>query len=108
MITRRPYTTSEIAMIKRLRMTHMPAEIAEIVNRTKGAIDRILSVEKRDGESYPKLKHGNRKYGLKHAQRWREMVKTGKKYRMISEIENVYPVAISRVLCAEIRGELSW
>lgn len=102
------YTPDDISHIRRLRQRYMPAVIAEITGRTKGAIDRILSIEKSKGAEFPKLKHGNLKHDKAKAETIRNMVRTGMKYKQIQEVIHVHPGVISRTLAAEARGELKW
>jgi IS30 family transposase len=102
------YTLPEITLIKRLRMRYKPAEIAQMVGRTKGAIHQILYRESLKGAKYPKLRHGNMKYDCQKAQAWRAKLRGGKNYPIIQKEEGVHPVVISRILAAEARGELRW
>lgn len=109
MTPRKPYTTSELLHIFRLRMAYTPAEISELTGRTKHAVSRVLSIEKkRTGIIYPKLKHGNMKHDKQKAMKLRLMIKSGMKYRMIRESEGLHMSQISRILSADARGELRW
>lgn len=58
---RKPYSYTEIDRIVRLRMKGIrPEHIAEVLDRNKGAIDKLLSVEKnKRGIEYPKLRKSN-------------------------------------------------
>lgn len=102
------YSPDEINLIRRLRQRYKPEEIAKMVNRTEGSIHRILSLERKKGADFPKLKHGNLKYDAEKANEWRNMVRASLNYRDIQEMQGVNPATISRVLTADARGELKW
>lgn len=101
-------TPEELSRIRSLRQRYMPAEIALIVGRTKGAIDRILSIEKSKGADFPKLRHGNLKHDKSEAIELRNLVRKGMKYKEIQVIKGIHPGVISRTLAMEARGELMW
>jgi len=106
MLIKKPYSVSELSLIKRLRYTHKPAEIAIIVGRTESAINRIISIEKKKGYCVPKLRHGNLKWDKEKVSHWRGLLQKGFNYSTISITEHVHPVVISRKLAQEIHGEL--
>jgi hypothetical protein len=108
-LKRASLTTTEIARIVRLRMAYTPAQIAEIVHRSKCSIVTVLSLEKKKtGIIYPKLRHGNLKYDKERAAQLRQMIKMGMKYREIKQKEGLHISQISRILAADARGELRW
>lgn len=102
------YTPEELSRIRRLRQKYSYTEIAQITGRTPGAINKVLSLFRKEGAEFPKLKHGNQKYDCKKAQEWREMIRNHMNYRKIQEITGVHPGVICRVLAEEARGELKW
>ena len=95
-------------IIRRLRQRYKPEQIADMVGKTKHAVECILSREKAKGADFPKLKHGNMKYDKTKAQAWRDMIRNSMNYKQIQEINHVQPAVISRILAAEARGELKW
>lgn len=104
---RKPYSSTEILRIVRLRMAYKPLEIAGMTGRTESAIVRILSLEKRrTGITYPKLRHGNLKYDKQLASRIRLKIKQGMKYKQIRELDGLHLSQISRTLAADARSEL--
>ena len=107
-MTRKPLSEGDISIIRRLRQRYKPGEIAGMVGRTKGVIKWVLSLEKRKGAEYPKLKHGNMKHDIAKAQELRSMIRNSMKYKQIYEIIHIQPAVISRLLAAEARGELKW
>jgi hypothetical protein len=94
---KRHFTTLEIQRIVRLRMNGQhPEDIAVVVDRTKIAIDRLLSVEKaRNGHVYPKLKHSNAK--------WNDyaiecLAMSGKRYAVLVEEYGISKPRISALM----------
>lgn len=110
----RPYSTDELALYKRLRNTHSTVEIVEISalrfppGRSKGAIEFILTQERKKGVSFKKVRHGNLKHDRNATSSWRTMLRKGMNYTDIFNVSGVLPAAISRAFAAESRGELSW
>lgn len=103
---KKTYIDGEISYIVRLRATKKPREIAEITGRTEGAINRILSLEKkRLNLSYPKLRHGRLKWDKAKVAEWRVKAKTMKQYQ-IAELDNIKAPFISKKFSMEIHGEL--
>ena len=100
------YSPDEISRIRRLRQKYKPCEIAKMVGRTEGAIDRLLSLEKKKGAEYPKLKHGSLKYDKDKAAAWRDKVRAGMRYDDLEP--GIDRATIWRVLASEARGELEW
>lgn len=56
----RPYTIPEIRRVVKLRMAGWhPVEIADIMERSQSAINRLLSIERqKHGHTYPKIRMG--------------------------------------------------
>lgn len=86
------WTPNEIALLNRLRRSFKPAIIAKMIGRTETAVNRMLSIQKKNGVIHPKLEHGNTKYTTLTVDNWRERVGAGAKYRELG----VHPVTVSR------------
>lgn len=111
---KRPFSTKERVVIKSLRFSHKPAEIAQIIKemfppgRSVGSIYQLLHRETQKGCQFPKLRHGKLKYDKQKAQELRDLVRKGFKYKHIHQEIGIHPAIISRLFAAEIRGELKW
>lgn len=84
------------------------AEIAELTGRTKGAIDRLLSIEKKRGISHDKIKPKHLKYDCQTIRKWRELRKTGMTYPAMAALLQVNAVTICIRLGREAQGLLRW
>lgn len=104
----KPYTRHDLSRIYRLRAYFHPSEIAEIMNRTPGAIAVLLSRARAKGMVFPKLRHARCKYDRTYAATIRAWVRGGMTYRAIWSTHGIDPAVISRILAAELRGELFW
>lgn len=103
----RHWTLKEKLLARKLRQNgKTPLEIANILERTEGAIHRILSLEKKDGIVYPKLRHGRLKYDKERVASWRALWSSGISQKSIAKAENINPVIISVKLKQELYGEL--
>lgn len=83
-----------------------PEEIAPIVNRTPGAINRFLSLEKKRGIIHERLKPRHTKYDKQTVGQWRELRKQGLTYPKMSELLHVHPVKICIMLGKEATNQL--
>lgn len=97
-----------IAYIKNLRQFYKPADIAEIVGLTIGAVNLILCREKKKGASFPKLRHGRLKHDKAKANELRTMVRQRMNYKQIQQETSIHRSIISRTLTMDARGELRW
>lgn len=107
-MTPRPYTRHDLTRIYRLRQYFHPSEIAEIMNRSPGAIAVLLTRARANGMVFPKLKHARCKYDMAMAGVVRAWVRGGLTYEAIHTQHGIAPAVISRLLAAELRGELFW
>lgn len=104
---RKRYAESEAAFIRKLRAEgKRPHEIAIAVDRSVTAIHRFLSIEKKRGIIFPKIKHASLKYDKQVVEKWRKMAQSGMKQIEIARIERVHPVIVSNKLVQELYGEL--
>lgn len=89
------YQNNDIERIVRLRMALAhPQEIAEIMGRTKYAIDRILSLEKqRRRLSYPSLPHKDSKWNYARIEDIAQQTRFKKQYEIAAE----YSVSASMI-----------
>lgn len=108
------WTLEAKQQVHRLRRSGFyPAEIALMIipKRTKGSIDRLLSLEKKRGIIHDKLKPRHLKYDKKVIEGWREMKRRNPMltYPQMSEVLNgVHPVVICRSLAKEAQGLLRY
>lgn len=106
------WTIEAIQQVHRLRRAgKYPEEIALLTNRTKGAINRILSLEKKHGIIHDKLKPRHLKYDMKIISEWRQIKRSNPSltYRQMSQMLNgIHPVIICQRLALEAQGMLRY
>lgn len=103
------WTIEKKQQVHRLRRQgNYPEEIAQLTGRTKGAINRLLSLEKKRGIIHDKLKPKNLKHDKGIIAQWRELRKLGLTYAEMQEILGVSKVTICVRLAREAQGLLRY
>lgn len=101
----KPYQQGEIRYIVKLRMAGWhPHEIAEIVERTRCAIHRLLSIEKkRNSLSYPKIEHKNTRWTRERIEAMaREYPK--KRYQQLAKENGISTPRVFHLLAKRAHG----